>query len=244
MRDRQVLDRAGRGLGDDRRDAGRAVPRDHEAVRPGALARARDGAEVARVGDAVERDDERVAGARAARRRRRTGTDRTSATTPWWSGRSASAVDAVGDGDATCARPELLDPRHRLGGLARARRSPARAGGRAAPRARAAARRRGRRGAACRRGQPSSGTTCGPCGVSRTLEAERRDLVAQLVGARVVARGARGGSLDGQGAAPPRTSRASVVERREPEHVERAHEQVGGGAHGAPGGRRRRPRRC
>ena len=60
MRDRQVLDGAGGGLGHHCGNAGRAVFRDHEPVGAQALARAGDGAEVARVRDAVERDHERV----------------------------------------------------------------------------------------------------------------------------------------------------------------------------------------
>ncbi len=59
-RDADMLDGAGRGLRHDRRDPRRAVARQHQAVRARAVAGAHDRAEVARVGDAVEHDDERV----------------------------------------------------------------------------------------------------------------------------------------------------------------------------------------
>ena len=117
-RDRQVLDRAGRGLGDDGGHAGGAVPRDHEPVGPEALARARDGTEVARVGDAVERDDERV---RAREQLLGVGirvrvAERDHALVV---GPLGERGDAIGDRDRH-AHAGGLDPRHRRGRLARA----------------------------------------------------------------------------------------------------------------------------
>ena len=69
-RDRQVLDGARRGLADGRRDLRGAALGDHDAGRAGALGGAADRAEVLRVLDLVERDEQRVGPARAARRRR------------------------------------------------------------------------------------------------------------------------------------------------------------------------------
>ena len=57
--DRQVLDGAGRRLGDRRGDVDGPVPGQDDAGHAGALGRAQEGAEVARVGDAVERHEER-----------------------------------------------------------------------------------------------------------------------------------------------------------------------------------------
>ena len=75
-RDPQVLDRAGRRLRDRRRDVRGAALADHDAVGPGALGRAADRAEVLRVLDLVERDDQRGGGAQEGGRRRRRGTGR------------------------------------------------------------------------------------------------------------------------------------------------------------------------
>ena len=58
-RHRHVLDRAGRRLGHRRRDVHRPVPRQQHPVDTGAVAVAHDRAEVARVGDAVDGDEER-----------------------------------------------------------------------------------------------------------------------------------------------------------------------------------------
>ena len=58
-RDREVLDRAGRGFRHRRGDVGGAVAGKHETGRAGRLGAADDGAEVVRIGDAVERDKER-----------------------------------------------------------------------------------------------------------------------------------------------------------------------------------------
>ena len=156
-----------------------------------------------------------------------------SATTPWWSGRSASAVTRRRP-RSTSRTPELSIHGIACGRLARAH---------DLAHAPAAAQRLAHglqpvdevgRGAARRRGQPSSGTTCGPCGVSRTPKpsaaigraARRRGRSRAPRGRRRAPRRAR---------APPRTLSASLVERREPEHVERAHEQVGRGRPTAAG---------
>ena len=60
-RDRHVLDRAGRRLRHGRRDVHRAMSRQEDPVDAGAVAVADDRAEVARIGDAIDRDEERLA---------------------------------------------------------------------------------------------------------------------------------------------------------------------------------------
>ncbi len=55
----QVLHRARRGLGDGGRDVDRPVPWQHHAGRTGTLRRAQEGAEVARIGHAVDGHQER-----------------------------------------------------------------------------------------------------------------------------------------------------------------------------------------
>ena len=64
--DGQVLDGAGRGLDGGRRHGGRAVPRHDEAAGAGGQRAARHGAEVARVADLVEHDDDLGAAAAAS----------------------------------------------------------------------------------------------------------------------------------------------------------------------------------
>ena len=59
-RHRQVLDGPGGRLGDRRGDVDGAVPGQHDAGRAGALGRAQQRAEVARIGDAVDGDEERA----------------------------------------------------------------------------------------------------------------------------------------------------------------------------------------
>ena len=59
----QVLDGAGRGLADRGRHLGGAALGDHDAGRAGALGGAADRAEVLRVLDLVERDDQRLGAA-------------------------------------------------------------------------------------------------------------------------------------------------------------------------------------
>src|SRR5581483_4244295 len=63
-RDREVLDGARGGAGDGGRDDGRPVRRDDDAGRPRPLGAPADGAEVARVGDAVEDGEEGPLGRR------------------------------------------------------------------------------------------------------------------------------------------------------------------------------------
>ena len=59
-----MLDRAGRGARDGGRDDRRAVRRHDDAGRARTLGAAADGAEVARVGDAVEHREQRTLGRR------------------------------------------------------------------------------------------------------------------------------------------------------------------------------------
>ena len=61
---RHVLDRTGGGLGDRGRDVHRAMPWQHDAVDAGTVAAAQQRAEVARIGDTVDRDQERHAAGR------------------------------------------------------------------------------------------------------------------------------------------------------------------------------------
>ena len=61
-RDRQVLDRSRGGARDGGGDDGRAVSRDNDAGRPGALGAAADRPEVVRIGDPVEHREQRPLG--------------------------------------------------------------------------------------------------------------------------------------------------------------------------------------
>ena len=81
-RDRNVLDRPRGRAADGRRHAGRLVRGQHDAGRPRALGAARDGAEVARIGDLVEADEQRLAAPRASSPASAYGYGSTRATTP------------------------------------------------------------------------------------------------------------------------------------------------------------------
>ncbi len=84
-----MLDGARRCLRDHRRHAGRAVTRHDQPIGAEALATARDGTEVPRVGDPVEHHHERGRSARAARAGQRTDTARHARPRPGGPGRSA-----------------------------------------------------------------------------------------------------------------------------------------------------------
>ena len=215
-RDAQVLDGAGRGLADGRRHLGGAALGDHDAGRAGALGRAADRAEVLRVLDLVERDDQRLARRRAARRRRRRGRRRRRRRRP---GARASRSGARSPRPSTIRGRDARQPRLARGARAVAHTSlTARArGARAAPRARGCARRRSR---------PAIGISSGPCGPVADLPPQRRELLAQLVGRLAKSRAARACSRWASSATRLRVDRRDVAgasqrrQRAEAEHAE------------------------
>ena len=199
----QVLDRAGRRLADRRRDLGRAALRQDDAGRARALGGAADRAEVLRVLDLVERDQQRVGPRRAARRRRRTGSGRPRRRCPGAPCEPQRARDRLGGGASARRATPRRQPR-----LPRAARSVAQTR-RDRPRARP---RSASRTGCGRRRSPARARSSGRRR-RRAPPSRARHLVAQAVGLGEVPRGARALARRSASARDASGRRAAVARR-------------------------------